>query len=156
MTQTPLAASVVVPSRGGVRRLPILLGALHRQDREDFEVVLVLDGDIDRSRQAAERFRASFGDRLRIVEFPENRGRVAALNAGFEKAQGHVLIRCDDDFEPSPGYVDAHVTAHAQPTAVGGGSRTAAQSFRRYSLRPRVRACARRTVPRGGVRSPGD
>ena len=119
MTQTPLAASVVVPSRGGVRRLPILLGALHRQDRDDFEVILVLDGDIDRSRQAAERFSASFGDRLRIVEFPENRGRVAALNAGFEKAQGHVLIRCDDDFEPAPGYVDAHVTAHAQSTAVG-------------------------------------
>ena len=119
MTQIPLSASIVVPSRGGVRRLPILLGALHRQDRDDFEVVLVLDGDVDRSREAAERFSAAFGDRLRIVEFPENRGRVAALNAGFEAAQGHVLIRCDDDLEPSPSYVTNHVSRHEHEEPVG-------------------------------------
>ena len=119
MTSASPAASVVVPSRGGVRRLPILLGALHRQERDDFEVIIVLDGDIDRSRIAVERFIAAFGDRLHIVEFPENRGRVAALNAGFAEARGHVLIRCDDDFEPAPGYVDAHVRAHRGSEPMG-------------------------------------
>ena len=38
-------------------------------------------------------------------------GRVTALNTGFDAATGDVLIRCDDDFEPSPGHVAAHVTA---------------------------------------------
>ncbi|WP_019158267.1 glycosyltransferase family 2 protein [Brevibacterium senegalense] len=119
MTSASPAASVVVPSRGGVRRLPILLGGLHRQERDDFEVIIVLDGDIDRSRIAVERFIAAFGDRLRIVEFPENRGRVAALNAGFAEARGHVLIRCDDDLEPAPEFVDAHVETHQQNANAG-------------------------------------
>ena len=48
----------------------------------------------------------------RSIVFPENRGRVAALNAGFEAARGDVLIRCDDDLVPRPDYVSAHVNSH--------------------------------------------
>lgn len=120
-TEFARAASVVVPSRGGARHLPILLGALFRQDRDDFEVIIVLDGDIDRSREAVARFAQSYGDRLSVIEFPENRGRVAALNAGFGEARGRVLIRCDDDFEPAPGYVSAHISAHIDAHSEQGG-----------------------------------
>ena len=39
--------SVVVPSRGGARRLPRLLSALaEQQSAPDFEICVVLDGDV--------------------------------------------------------------------------------------------------------------
>jgi glycosyltransferase involved in cell wall biosynthesis len=105
-------ASIVVPTRGGAQRLPVLLNALSLQDTADFEAIVVLDGDIDDSegilRRAAEE--ASFS--LRWVVFSENRGRSAALNAGADAARGRVLIRCDDDLEPAPDYVSGHLARH--------------------------------------------
>lgn len=114
-------ASIVVPSRGGAKRLPVLLDALRLQDEKSFEIIVVLDGDIDGSRGLLEA-EASTGDLdLTIIEFPENRGRVAALNAGFEAASGSVYVRCDDDFEPRPTYVSRRVRLHADgPVGVIG------------------------------------
>ena len=103
--------SVVVPSRGGADRLPLLLDALARQETDDrWEVVVVLDGDIDGSRAFLER--ESRPITLTIVEFDTNQGRSAALNAGFSAARGEVLIRCDDDLVPSHDYLRRHAARH--------------------------------------------
>lgn len=104
-----IVASLVVPSRGGRNRLPVLLAALAAQSEPRWEAIVVLDGDIDGSAEFLERY----GDpRVRVIEFPENRGRSAALNAGHESARGGVLVRCDDDLEPGSDYVRQHVEAH--------------------------------------------
>lgn len=110
--------SIVVPSRGGAQRLPVLLAALAAQTDTDFEVVIVLDGDHDGSRAAIQR--ASQGTPVRIVEFPTNRGRSVALNAGFGAARGDVLVRCDDDLMPQPDYVARHAQHHDTATAASG------------------------------------
>lgn len=95
-------ASIVIPSRGGAQRLPGLLSALAAQDDTEWEAIVVLDGDIDDSEAVV----ADYAHLpVRSIVFPENRGRVAALNAGFEAATGDVLIRCDDDLVPTPDYV---------------------------------------------------
>lgn len=111
------SATIVIPTRGGAQRLPVLLGALCRQSSDDFEVVVVIDGDTDNSSAVV----AGWTDQLRLrsVTFPENRGRSVALNAGFSAASGHVLIRCDDDLEPGPHHVQRHVDRHAGPARVG-------------------------------------
>lgn len=104
-------ASIVIPSRGGATRLPRLMEALRAQTDSSWEAIVVLDGDVDDS----ETVLARYGDLpVRSIVFPENRGRVAALNAGFEAATGDVLIRCDDDLEPRPDYVERHVAAHSE------------------------------------------
>lgn len=103
------SASVIIPSYLGARRLPRLLGALAAQTSTDWEAIVVIDGDVDGSAQVVERYSHL---PVRSIVFPENRGRVAALNAGFEAAQGDVLIRCDDDFEPLHGHIAHHVAAH--------------------------------------------
>lgn len=148
MTRIEYAATVVIPSRGGVRHLPILLGALFRQEREDFEVIVVLDGDIDRSREAVERFAVTYGDRLTVIDFPQNRGRVAALNAGFAQARGHVLIRCDDDFEPASDYISAHVDAHAAAAYEGVEVGVVGLPHNRFSDTPYARVYG---IPRDGM-----
>ncbi len=105
-------ASVVVPSHAGARRLPRLLDALAAQTFTDVEVIVVLDGDIDASASAL----ADHAFPARVIELPENRGRAAALNAGFAAATGEILIRCDDDLEPGPEWAAAHVRRHSGPT----------------------------------------
>lgn len=106
------AASVVVPSRGGAQRLPVLLSALSLQDTADFEVIVVVDGDIDDSEGLLRRAAEETPFALRRIVFPENRGRSAALNAGFGVANGHVLIRSDDDLEPGRDFVSNHIKRH--------------------------------------------
>jgi GT2 family glycosyltransferase len=106
------AASIIVPSRGGAQRLPVLLNALSRQNTTDFEVITVLDGDVDDSEGLLRRAYKTTPFRLRWIVFPENRGRSAALNAGFANAGGHVLIRSDDDLEPGPDFVAGHIERH--------------------------------------------
>jgi glycosyltransferase involved in cell wall biosynthesis len=103
-------ASVVVPSRGGADRLPGLVEALRAQTHPDWEAVIVLDGDVDGSAEVLDRLTADLP--VRVVVLPDNRGRSAALNAGFAAATGEVLLRCDDDLAPGPQHVARHVAHH--------------------------------------------
>lgn len=103
-------ASIVIPSHSGAQRLPRLLDGLAAQTYDDWEAVVVLDGDVDGSRAVVAAYESRIP--LRCIAFDGNRGRVPALNAGFGAAEGDVLIRCDDDFDVDPGYVQAHVDAH--------------------------------------------
>ncbi|WP_145032231.1 glycosyltransferase family 2 protein [Micrococcus luteus] len=117
MTETPLTpeASVIVPSRGGAQRLPRLIGALAAQeDAPSFEVHVVVDGDVDGSEAVLAQSAAEHpGLDLSWTVFSENRGRVAALNAGADATSGRILIRADDDLEPGPHYIRDHVAAHS-------------------------------------------
>jgi len=115
VTETAYEASVIVPSRGGAERLPVLVGALAaQQDAPPFEVHVVLDGDVDGSGAVLERLAAKHPHLpLTWTVFEENRGRVAALNTGADATTGRILIRSDDDLEPGPHYIRDHVAAHA-------------------------------------------
>lgn len=116
MTETPLTpeASVIVPSRCGAQRLPRLIGALAAQeDAPPFEVHVVVDGDVDGSKAVLAQLAAEHpGLDLSWTVFRENRGRVAALNAGADATSGRILIRADDDLEPGTHYIRDHVAAH--------------------------------------------
>jgi glycosyltransferase involved in cell wall biosynthesis len=103
--------SVIVPSRGGAARLPVLFDALRAQQSTDWEAVVVLDGDIDDSASVVAAGASDLP--VRCITFETNRGRSAALNAGFDDACGEVLVRCDDDLVPAPDYVLGHTRAHA-------------------------------------------
>ena len=84
-----------------------------------WEVVVVLDGDIDGSRTVLDSYAECLP--LKIVEFVTNSGRSAALNAGFARAKGSVLIRCDDDLVPDAHYVSRHAAHHeGDPVGIVG------------------------------------
>lgn len=113
-------AAVIVPSRGGANLLHYPLDALAHQTEKDFQVIVVLDGDIDGSEAVLDRYIAAGELNLTTIVFPENRGRVAALNAGHWAADASVLIRCDDDLQPGPDYVANHLSLHEQYDGVIG------------------------------------
>lgn len=113
-------AAVIIPSRGGAHLLHYPLEALHAQTEKDFQVIVVLDGDIDNSEAVLKKYAAEGGLNLSTIIFPENRGRVAALNAGHRAANAKVLIRCDDDLQPDEHYVANHLRLHQEYDGVIG------------------------------------
>ena len=114
---TDPSVSVVVPSFRGAERLPMLLEGFRAQTFQgEWEMVVVLDGVVDES---VELLDAVDDVPVRVVVLPENRGRPAALNAGFAEARGDIFVRCDDDLGVQPSYLALHAEAHTDGGSVG-------------------------------------
>ena len=67
----------------------------------DWELWLVDDGSTDGSREVAERF-VNADHRVGLIVFRSNRGKAAALQAGFSRASGDVVITMDADLQDDP------------------------------------------------------
>ncbi len=114
---TTVDLSVVVPTFRGASRLPVLFEAMRVQDFSgSWELIVVVDGVVDNSVEVAH---AATDLPVRVVVLEENQGRSAALNAGFESAEGSVFIRCDDDLAPSANYLSEQARAHEGSDPVG-------------------------------------
>jgi glycosyltransferase involved in cell wall biosynthesis len=115
---TAPSLSIVVPTfdrRDSVLRL---LRALEAQSPRagDFEAIVVADGSTDGTTAAVEAYRAAYP--LRCVSLPRS-GRAAARNAGARAAAGPIVQFLDDDMEPAPVMVAAHLERHARGDATG-------------------------------------
>jgi GT2 family glycosyltransferase len=111
-------ASIVVPTYDRRDSVLRLLGALREQTAPtgDFEVIVVIDGSEDGTREAIAGFSAPF--RTTVVWQP-NEGRAAACNEGIRRARGELLIILDDDMAPASDFVAAHLRAHARGERIG-------------------------------------
>ena len=109
--------SVVIPSYNRRESLFRTLSALSEQslEAERFEVIVVLDGSCDGSREALDLLATPF--RLRVHSQPRG-GPSTARNAGAAMAEGEVLLFLDDDILLEQGALVAHL--HEQST-IGGG-----------------------------------
>jgi glycosyltransferase involved in cell wall biosynthesis len=106
-----LTVSVVVPTynrRDGLERLLRALAA-QTYPASDFEVVVVNDGSDDGTGALLASLETPY--RLRVLE-QANAGPAAARNAGVQHAEGRLIVFLDDDVEPVPGLLAAHVEAH--------------------------------------------
>jgi glycosyltransferase involved in cell wall biosynthesis len=103
--------SVVLPMFNEAATLPQLLERLDQvarnlSPRYAFEFVLVDDGSSDRTIEAAERL-AAIDDRVRLVALRRNYGQTAALQVGFEHAEGDIVISMDADLQHFPEDIPA-------------------------------------------------
>lgn len=113
-----LAVSVIVPTfqrRTSVARLLAALG--HQTSGADsFEAIVCVDGSSDGTAELLRSVATPF--RLQVLEKP-NGGRASALNTGIRKAKGEIVVLLDDDMEPVPQFVQAHIDAHRGDGEVG-------------------------------------
>ncbi len=107
----PPRVTVIIPTHDRRDALACTLRALTRQrfPFSDMEVVVVCDACRDGTDQMVSAFAAPFA--LRVVRQP-GAGAGAARNAGVAASTGELLLFLDDDVEPTPGLIDAHVRAH--------------------------------------------
>jgi dolichol-phosphate mannosyltransferase len=99
--------SVVVPVHNEERSVAYLLdelqAALDPLGRE-WEVVYVDDGSTDGSFGALTRLHAAQPN-VRVVRLRRNFGKAAALAAGFEQAQGDLIVTIDGDLQDDPAEI---------------------------------------------------
>ena len=117
MTAVPV--SIVIPTHNRRDAVVRALRALGTQTypREATEVIVVADGCSDDTVPAAAALSPL---PVRIIEQSAG-GPAAARNRGAAHARGDLLIFLDDDIEVAPGFVAAHVEAHAEGNLVAIG-----------------------------------
>ena len=96
--------SVVVPLYNEEESLPDLCSWIERVMAEHgftYEIILVDDGSSDNSWSVVKLLQSE-NQFIRGLKFRRNYGKSAALNKGFEKAQGNVVITMDADLQDSP------------------------------------------------------
>lgn len=71
-----------------------------------FEFVLVDDGSADKTIETAAQL-AAIDDRIQLVALRRNYGQTAALQVGFEHAQGDIVISMDADLQHFPEDIPA-------------------------------------------------
>jgi len=105
-------ATVVIATRD---RADLLRGCLARLAAQTahgrFDVVVADNGSSDDTGRVIEQA-APLARRVFVAR--PNRG--SARNAGIAAASARIVIFCDDDTLPPPGFVDAHLAAHGAAT----------------------------------------
>ncbi|NIV39349.1 MAG: glycosyltransferase [Anaerolineae bacterium] len=107
-----LDLSVVVPVLNEEESLPLLHDSLTKVLSESdlsHEIIIVDDGSTDRSLQILRGLQAQ-GENLRVVSFRRNYGQTAAFAAGFDRAQGDVVVTIDADLQNDPADIPALVS----------------------------------------------
>jgi glycosyltransferase involved in cell wall biosynthesis len=104
--------SVVVTTYNRAAILAKCLDALlHQEGDPSYEVLVVDDGSTDETPGMLDALMAEH-PRLRVYRQP-NGGRASARNAGIREARGLYLCYVDSDVFVAPGFVKAHLDAHA-------------------------------------------
>lgn len=101
--------SIVLPIYNEVESIPHLLDeltpALETTGRT-FEIICIDDGSHDGSFEELKKLRAR-DQRVRIIRFRRNFGQTAAFAAGFNRAQGDIVITMDADLQNDPADIPA-------------------------------------------------
>ncbi len=99
-----LDLSIVVPVYNEEESLPELeawIARVCKANNISYELLLVDDGSTDRSWEVVQQLHAA-NPVVRGLRFRRNQGKSAALNAGFERVEGRVVITMDADLQDSP------------------------------------------------------
>lgn len=99
-----LEISLVIPLLNEEESLPELYDWIKKvmnQNNFSFEVIFIDDGSTDKSWEVIESLNAN-DNHVKAIKFQRNYGKSAALQKGFEKAQGDVVITMDADLQDSP------------------------------------------------------
>jgi len=96
--------SIVIPLLNEEESLPELMGWIKRvmdENHYSYEVILIDDGSKDNSWNVIQELQKEHKS-IKSVKFRRNYGKSAALNVGFQRVSGDVVITMDADLQDSP------------------------------------------------------
>lgn len=101
----PVTISIVVPVFNESGNIDPLVKAIHDVDFPEpyrlLETIMVDDGSLDNSAELILKAKETYPD-LKLIEFERNFGQTSALTAGFDQAQGDLVICLDADLQNNP------------------------------------------------------
>ncbi len=105
----PIEISIVVPLYNEVESLPELhewISKVMDSNQLTYELIFIDDGSKDGSWNEVEKLK-QINNFVRGIKFQRNYGKSAALQKGFEAANGRVVITMDADLQDSPDEIPA-------------------------------------------------
>jgi glycosyltransferase involved in cell wall biosynthesis len=111
--------SIIIPTHNRADKLQACLLALARQTlpAADFDVIVVVDGSTDGTRQMLAELSVPF--ELKVF-WQENSGQCAALNRGLAEAAAPYCLILDDDVTATSGLAAEHLRAQRENKGVVG------------------------------------
>lgn len=101
--------SVIIPTYNGAKKLPQIIQAILSQTVTPQEVIIVVDGSTDGTKEVLAE--ASLPNHFRVI-FRKNGGRAAVRNTGADVAKSELLVFFDDDMLPEKNCVETHINHH--------------------------------------------
>lgn len=105
--------SVIIPAKDVEPYIGDTLNSLVRNDRPDFEYIVVNDGSSDRTPEIVDGFRTRLPG-LRLLHNEHPTGLSAARNQGLRESSGRYVTYLDGDDWLAPGYLPKAVDATAE------------------------------------------
>lgn len=105
--------SIIIPTHNRRDSLKRMLDGLRAQTfgPDKIEVIVVVDGSTDDTVAMLKSYPAPFG--LQVLT-QANQGPSVARNLGATAARGRWLLFLDDDIDPTPSLIEAHVRVHQE------------------------------------------
>lgn len=129
---TAKTASIVIPTHKRPDLLRNLLESLsHQRASPAFDIIVINDG----SGGDLSTLEVEFSDvSLEVIDLPKSRGRAYARNQGVRHSTADVLIFVDDDMTVVEDFVQLHLAAHTDPSAVVIGNVLSAPEYKSHPL----------------------
>ncbi len=107
--------SIIIPNWNGRHHLDDCLSSLRGQTMSDFEVILVDNGSTDDSvAHVSQNY-----PEVTLIALDQNRGFTGACNAGYDGAQGEIIVLLNNDTEADEAWLAAVVDAFEKRPDVG-------------------------------------
>lgn len=100
-------ASIIIPlfnEEESLQELCTLIDKVMQENNFSYEVILIDDGSKDNSWKVISQL-SSTNPNVKGIKFRRNYGKSAALNVGFSKANGKVVITMDADLQDNPSEI---------------------------------------------------
>src|SRR6056297_688600 len=99
--------SFIIPVMNEEATLEELLNGIlqYAFDIGHFEVLFIDDGSSDKSWEVIQALSDLFPQHVRGLRFRANRGKAAALQAGFDTARGKIIFTMDADLQDDPSEI---------------------------------------------------
>lgn len=101
--------SVIVATYNRGPSLTLLLDDLAKQDRSDFELIVIDDGSKEPVAPLLEGRKDPY--QLTLIR-QQNGGAAAARHHGISRSRGEIIVILDDDMRVDPSFLGAHVREH--------------------------------------------
>lgn len=97
--RTELKLSIIIPVFNEARTLRRIIELVENSPINSKEIIIVDDGSNDGGREILREYQ----NRHKVILFEENKGKGAAIRAGFKEASGDIVLIQDADLEYDPG-----------------------------------------------------